>query len=257
MASEIITGYQLVNGVNIYYEIHGAGNPLVLLHGGGSTIQTTFSRVLPLLAPHRQVIAIELQAHGHTADIDRPLTFEQDADDVAALLKQLNISSADFLGFSNGGSTALQIAIRHAGIVRKLVVIAALYKRDGVYPWFWEFMPQASISNMPQALQEAYLSINPSQEGLLAMHNRDRDRMLAFTDWDDNHIRAIQAPALLLSGDRDVIRPEHIVDMYRLLPQAQLAILPGVHGECIGEITTTPPGYLLEFTVKMILDFLG
>ena len=99
--------YAEINGLNLYYEIHGKGKPLVLLHGGGSTITTTFGRILPDLAKTHQVIAIELQAHGHTRDIDRPLSFEQDADDIAVLLQELNISKVFILGFSNGGNTAM------------------------------------------------------------------------------------------------------------------------------------------------------
>src|SRR5436190_12043234 len=129
--------YANVNGLKMYYEIHGKGFPLVLIHGGGSTIETTFGRVLPLLAKTHQVIAVELQAHGHTADIDRPLSFEQDADDVAELLKQLNIKKADIFGFSNGASTTLQIAIRHPALVNKIVVASTFYKKDGAQPWFW------------------------------------------------------------------------------------------------------------------------
>src|SRR6185295_13176637 len=105
--------YATVNGLRMYYEIHGSGRPLVLIHGGGSTIMSTFGRILPELAKTHQVIAVELQAHGHTPDLDRPLSFEQDADDVAALLEQIQIDRADFMGFSNGGTTSLQIAIRH------------------------------------------------------------------------------------------------------------------------------------------------
>jgi len=258
MNSKSITGYKSVNGLNMYYEIHGEGAPLVLIHGGGSTIGTTFQQVLPLFARSRQVIAVELQAHGHTADIDRPLTFEQDADDIANLLQQLEISHADFLGFSNGGSTALQIGIRHPGIARKLVSASSCYKRDAFYPWFWEFMPNASLANMPQALQDVYLAINPgNQAGLIAMHNRDRDRMLDFNDWADDDIRAIKAPTLLINADQDVIRPEHTVEMYRLLPHGRLVILPGIHGEYIGEITTKPAKGLVEATVAIIEDFLG
>src|SRR5580692_11141821 len=104
--------YAMVNGLNMYYELHGSGMPLVLLHGGGSTIRSTFGHILPELAKTHRVIAVELQAHGHTADIDRPLSFEQDADDVAELLGYLNIKEkVDFMGFSNGGTTCLQIAI--------------------------------------------------------------------------------------------------------------------------------------------------
>src|SRR4051812_23362313 len=102
--------YANVNGLEMYYEIHGSGRPLVLIHGGGSTIESNFGRILPELAKSHLVIAVELQAHGHTADIDRPLSFEHDADDVAELLKQVHIGKADILGFSNGGTTALQIA---------------------------------------------------------------------------------------------------------------------------------------------------
>lgn len=115
------SGYSDVNGLKMYYEIYGEGKPLVLIHGGGSTIQTTFGRVIPMLAQHRQLIAVELQAHGRTGDRAGELSFEQDADDVAALLKNLNVSKADFFGFSNGGTTALQIAIRHPQLVDKFI----------------------------------------------------------------------------------------------------------------------------------------
>ena len=153
--------YAEINGLNLYYEIHGKGKPLVLLHGGGSTITTTFGRILPGLAKTHQVIAIELQAHGHTKDIDRPLSFEQDADDVAALVAKLNISKADFFGFSNGGTTCLQIAIRHPQLVNKLVLASTISTRDGMKPGFFEGMKKASLENMPKALQDAYLKANP------------------------------------------------------------------------------------------------
>jgi pimeloyl-ACP methyl ester carboxylesterase len=258
MNTQTTTGYKSVNGLNLYYEIHGEGAPLVLLHGGGSTIGTTFGKSLHLFAKNRQVIAIELQAHGHTPDIDRPLTFEQDADDVANLLQQLQITQADFFGFSNGGSTVLQIGIRHPGIVRRLISASSCYKRDAFYPWLWELLSNASLDNMPKPLQDAYLEINPgNQAGLVAMHDRDRDRMLIFEDWPDDAIRSIKAPTLLINADQDVVMPEHTLAMYRLLPQGRLVILPGTHGEYIGEITTNPPKGLIEATVAIIDDFLG
>ncbi len=125
--------YANVNGLDIYYEIHGAGRPLVLLHGGLSMIGM-FGQLLPDLAETRQVIAIELQAHGHTADIDRPLSFEQMADDVAALIEHLGLENADVLGYSLGGGVALQAAIRHPDAVHKLVVVSTPCRRDGWYP---------------------------------------------------------------------------------------------------------------------------
>jgi len=220
----------------MYYEIHGSGRPLVLLHGGGSTIMSTFGRILPELAKTHQVIAVELQAHGHTPDIDRPLSFEQEADDVAALLEQLHIEKADFMGFSNGGTTSLQIAIRHPELVNKLVLASTTYKRDGMQPGFWEGMQHASLENMPQPLKDAYLEANPDPKGLQAMFDRDVARMLAFKDISDADLQAIQAPALVINGDAEVVRAEHALALSQALPHAQLAILPGGHGEYIGEI---------------------
>ena len=126
--------YASVNGLKMYYEIHGTGRPLVLLHGALTTIDTSFGKVLPSSAKTRQVIAVEQQGHGHTADMDRPLTYQQMADDTAALLRQLNIENADFFGYSMGSGIALQIAIRHPDLVRKLVLAAPMYSRDGVSP---------------------------------------------------------------------------------------------------------------------------
>src|SRR5512144_1257755 len=137
--------YAFVNGLKMYYEIHGSGIPLVLLHGGGSTIQSTFGRILPRLAEKHMVIAVELQAHGHTPDIDRPLSFEQDADDVAELLKQLHISKVDIFGFSNGASTTLELAIRHPEHVNKIVVASTMFKKKGSYPWFWDMIKHATF----------------------------------------------------------------------------------------------------------------
>jgi pimeloyl-ACP methyl ester carboxylesterase len=229
--------YAPINGLQLYYEIHGTGRPLVLVHGGGSTIGTNWSRVLPLLKQRHQVIAVEMQAHGHTRDIDRPFTFQQDADDVAALLAYLHIPKADVFGFSNGGSTALQVAIRHPAIVDRLVIASANYRRDGMSPGFWDFMQKGGFSDMPQIYKDEYLKINPSQQGLHAMHDRDRERMLAFKDFPDQDVHAIQAPTLVVDGDQDVVQPEHALELSRLLPHGRLCILPGKHGEYLGEMS--------------------
>jgi pimeloyl-ACP methyl ester carboxylesterase len=252
------SGYARVNGLAMYYELHGAGGtPLVLIHGGGSTIGTNFSRVLPLLARSRRVIAVEVQAHGHTRDIDRPFTFEQDADDVAALLDSLHVSSADILGFSNGGTTALQVAIRHPAKVHRLVIASSNYKRDGMQAGFWEFMQKGTYADMPQPYKDAYLSINPSQAGVHAMHDRDAKRMLAFRDIPDASIRGIQAPSLVVIGDRDVIRPEHAIELSRTLPHARLCILPGTHGSYLGEIMTPKVSdRTVAIFVDLVVEFL-
>jgi pimeloyl-ACP methyl ester carboxylesterase len=246
--------YADVNGLKLYYEIHGSGKPLVLLHGGGSTIGSTFGRILPELAKNHQVIGVELQAHGHTADIDRPLSFEQDADDVAELLSQLKIGKADFMGFSNGGTTCLQIAIRHPKLVNRLVLGSTVYRRDGMQPGFFEGMQHASLENMPQPLKDAYREINPDPKGLLAMFNRDVARMLAFKDINDSDIRAIQAPALVVNGDAEVIRAEHALLLSRTLPHARLAILPSAHGDYMGEICSVDPNSKLPVLVTTMIE---
>jgi pimeloyl-ACP methyl ester carboxylesterase len=249
--------YATVNGLKMYYEIHGSGKPLVLLHGGGSTIMSTFGRILPELAKKHQVIAVELQAHGHTPDIDRSLSFEQDADDVAALLKQLRIEKADLMGFSNGGTTGLQIALRHPETVNKLVLASTTYKRDGMQPGFWEGMRNASLEDMPGPLKDAYLEANPDPDGLRVMFERDVARMTAFKDISDTEIQAIQAPALVINGDAEVVRAEHALALAHALPHAKLAILPGGHGEYIGEICARDKeGDAPAFVTAMIEAFL-
>jgi len=251
--------YAKVNGINMYYEIHGSGHPLVLIHGGGSTLQTTFGTIMPLLAKTHQVIAVELQSHGHTSNRDTPETFEQDADDVAALLKQLGITAADIFGFSNGGNTAMQIAIRHPQCVRKLVLASAFYKREGLYPWFWDFMKEPKIEMMPQIYKDKYLEINPGNlTGLQAMHDNDARRMQGFKDWKDEYLKAIKAPAFIIIGDRDVVRPEHAVEMLHLINNSRLAILPGDHGSYIGEIMTpNPDSTAMAYFVAQVNDFIA
>ncbi|MEO8582420.1 MAG: alpha/beta hydrolase [Flavitalea sp.] len=241
----------------MYYEIHGSGDPLVLIHGGGSTINTSFGKVLPLFAKSFKVIAVELQAHGRTPDRDTPLSFQQDADDVAALMHELKITKASFFGFSNGGSTTLQIGIRHPGIVDKLIVASAIYKRNGMPAWFWDFMKTADISNMPQELKDDYLLLTMDPRGLQIMHDRDVQRMVTFKDWDEEYIKKITAPTLVISSDADVVRVEHAVEIFRLLPNGKLAIFPGVHGEFMGEITTLRTNSrVYELAVIIIEEFL-
>ena len=251
-------GYSEVNGLKMYYEIHGQGKPLVLIHGGGSTIQTNFEKIIPLLAKNRQVIAVELQTHGRTNDRNADLTFEQDADDVATLLKNLKIDKADFFGFSNGGTTTLQIAIRHPELVDKIILGSALAKRNGVPEWFWGFMSQAKLENMPEQLKEGYKKVAADTNGLQVMHDRDAKRMVNFKDIPDEQIKSIKAPTLIIIGDKDVITPEHAIELHRQIKNSDLAIIPGGHGQYIGEITTiTPDTKESEFVVPMIEKFLN
>jgi pimeloyl-ACP methyl ester carboxylesterase len=237
-----ITGYAPINGLQIYYEIHGSGGtPLLLLHGGivGSV---TFAPLLPGLSANRQVITIDLQGHGHTRDIDRPLRDETMADDVAGVLAHLEIEQADLLGYSMGGGVALQTAFRHPEIVRKLIIVSATMRRDGSYPEVLAQLDQLE-ANAPQlgaqVAQSPLATVYPEANwGTLfakagEMASRDYD-------WSAN-VAAITAPAMLIFADADSIRPEHMVEFYTLLgggqrdagldgslrPTSRLAILPG------------------------------
>ncbi len=255
--SDSSSGYASVNGLKMYYEIHGAGTPLVLIHGGGSTIQTTFGRVLHDFAKTHQVIAVEMQAHGHTADIDRPLSFQQDADDIAELLKQLKIDKADIFGFSNGASTALQFAIRHPEATNKIIVASTFYKKAGAPDWFWDMMSNATFEGMPQPYKDAFLKINPDTNALHRMYERDVARMQSFPDITDEQMRSIKSPAFIIIGDKDVTTAEHIVEMQRLIANSRLAIIPGGHGEYIGEMTMPQDSIVIAATVSMINKFLS
>jgi pimeloyl-ACP methyl ester carboxylesterase len=248
------SGYAPVNGLRLYYEIHGQPSaertPLILLHGGGDTIKTSFGAILPELARTRQVVAFEQQGYGHTADIaDRPFSFEQSADDTAALVDYLHIRHADLFGFSNGGTIALQVALRHPQLVRKLVVASGFFSHDGADPAFWNGFASATLDVMPSELRDAYLEVAPHPEDLQSMFDKAVQRMRTFKDIPEDKIRSISAPTLVVCGDADVMRPEHALEEFRLLPHAQLAILPGTDHMKVTARTS--------WLVPMIEEFLG
>jgi pimeloyl-ACP methyl ester carboxylesterase len=235
------SGYAPVNGLNLYYEIHGTGQPLILLHGGLLTIDLAFGLLIPSLAQNHQVVAVELQAHGHTADIDRPLSFEAMADDIAGLFAYLGIQRADFFGFSVGGGVTWQTAIRHPELVRKMVVASAPYRRDGWYPEVLTGMAamnaEAAAAMTSTPLYEAYVKVAPKPEDWPVLVTKVGQLTANDYDWSEG-IRSITAPVLIVIGDSDSVRPGHALSAFELLgggvpgdfgplPESQLAILPG------------------------------
>lgn len=238
-----LTGYAEVNGLSLYYEIHGeGGQPLVLLHGGlGGTVD--FSQLLPLFAQTRQVIAVELQAHGHTADIDRPMSFEAMADDVAALVEQLGLETVDVLGFSLGGGVALQTAIRHPEIVRRLVLVSTVFSRGGWYPEVLAGMSgmnaEAAAMMLETPMYQFFASVAPDVEaGWPALVGKVGEMMAQDYDWSED-VAALEMPVLLIVSDSDSVQPAHALEFFHLLgggiagdfapalPASQLAIVPG------------------------------
>ncbi|GBF37035.1 alpha/beta fold hydrolase [Leptospira johnsonii] len=252
-------GLAPIKDIQMYYEIHGKkdGIPLVLLNGGGSTIEVTYSRILPILAQSRRVIALDEQGHGRTTDRNTPVSFETSAEDVVALLKFLKIEQADIFGFSNGASVALHVAIRQPKLVRRLVFASSITKREGAYPMFWSFMKNATFENMPQPLKDAFLKVNPDPQKLHTMYEKDAARMRNFKDLSDKEIRTVGIPTLILLGDRDVPKLEHAVEMVRMIPKARLLILPGGHGDYLGEaIMSQGKDRYPELTSALVQDFL-
>jgi len=235
------TGYAPVNGVQLYYEIHGAGPPLILLHGGLATGALQFGQLLPALAQSRQVVVVDLQGHGHTADVDRPLAYEAMADDVAALIGYLGLGQADLFGYSLGGGVALQTAIRHPALARKLVLASTPFRRDGWYP---EVLAATSALNADAAaamvgtpLYDAYAASAPDPTAWPTLVAKVGQLLGQDYDWS-TAVAAIEAPALVVVGDADSVRPEHALELFRLLgggapgdfgplPPSQFAVLPG------------------------------
>ncbi|WP_406212822.1 alpha/beta fold hydrolase [Streptomyces canus] len=222
-----------VNGLEMYYEIHGdapdGSRPLVLLHGGAQTVGLAFSAVLPALAADRNIVAPELQGHGHTADIDRELTVPDLASDVVALLDELGIQQADFLGFSLGGLTALEIAVRHPERVGRLALAATMYTQDGVHEEVR--VPDYSSPRLPsqadfQEMADTYAAVAPDPEHFQDFLAKVSAGAHAPLPWTADDLRGLRAPTLLLVGDSDFVRVEHAAEMQRLIPEAQLAVLP-------------------------------
>jgi pimeloyl-ACP methyl ester carboxylesterase len=236
--------YADVNGITLYYETLGSGRPLVLLHGGLGAIEM-FGPNLPALAKGRQVIAVDLQGHGRTADIDRPLSVELMADDIAALIKYLGIERADLMGYSLGGGVALQTAIRHPERVGKLVVVSTPFRRSGFYPNILAQQGQvnaAAADAMKQTpMYQLYASIAPRPEDWPRLLSKIGETMKKDFDFS-REIATIRATTLIVAGDADIFPPAHAVELFGLLdggqrdggwdgsgrPKSKLAILPGL-----------------------------
>ena len=236
--------YADVNGIKLYYEIQGSGKPLVLLHGGLGALEM-FGPNLAALAKGRQVIGVDLQGHGRTADIDRPLSVQFMADDIAALIKHLGLQSADIMGYSLGGGVALQTAIRHPEVVNKLVVVSTPFRRNGFYPDILVQQGQvtaAAAEGMKQTpMYQMYASLAPRPQDWARLHGKIGDAMKVDFDLSDQ-IKGIKARTLIVAGDADIFPPAHAVEMFALLgggqrdagwdgsgrPKSRLAILPGL-----------------------------
>ncbi|MET3879193.1 alpha/beta hydrolase [Chitinophaga sp. OAE865] len=253
------TGYADVNGLKMYYEVYGKGEPIVLLHGSYMTIPLNWLGFIPLLAGNRKVIVAEMQGHGRTRDIAREFSYEGMADDVSGLLKHLKIDSADILGYSMGGGIAFQMAVRHPEQVRKLIVLSGSYKHDGWWPDV-EAMYSTINADMFKGspLEKQYDSLGNDPAHFPDFVKRVISIDLKPYDWS-KEVKNIKAPIFMAIGDADGIRYEHALELFRAkgggkmgdihgLPQSRLAILPGTTH--IGMMQRT------DWLIPMINDFL-
>jgi pimeloyl-ACP methyl ester carboxylesterase len=250
--------------IDIYHEVHGAARPgtvpLLLIHGGGSTIGTNWGLLIPELTPTRQVIAVELQGHGRTASHpERVPSFDNSAEDVAALLHRLRLGPVDVLGFSNGGNTAMRLTMRHPDLVRRQIIASALYRREGMIDGFWDGLAAATdVSSMPATYREADRDMHPNDpDHQRLLFELDRRQMLDFTDWAPDDLAAMDAPTLFVSGDRDVVRAEHTVELAAVTPGARVLIVPGTHGDFLGEqLAANGDPTAMRRTLPWLLSFL-
>jgi pimeloyl-ACP methyl ester carboxylesterase len=217
-----------VNGLRMYYEIHGTGQPLVLLHGAFG-LAGGWAPILPALTENHQVIAVELQGHGHTSDREGPLSFEQMADDAAGLLQQLSIQQADLFGYSLGGTVALAVAIGHPGRVRKLAILGACAgSPKAVYePGGYEQIQSLPADFAPPMLKDPYDLAAPDPAHWPVLVSKIKNLTRDFKGFSAAELQSIKAETLIMMGDHDGVRPEHAVEMYRQISGSQLAIFPG------------------------------
>ncbi len=211
--------YAPIHGLELYYEIHGEGQPLILLHGGlGST--EMFADPLPLLSSTRQVIAVDLQAHGRTADIDRPLSLEAMGDDIAALIQHLGLGQADVMGYSMGGMVALQTALRHPETVRKLVLVSVPFKRNGWFPEVLEGMKgvraEAAEMMKPSPVYQTYARVAPRPKDFPKL--LDKMGQMLGQDYDYTEaVKSLNMPVFIVAGDTDSLSPAHAAEFFGLL----------------------------------------
>ena len=211
------TGYAPVNGLKMYYEVHGSGEPVVLLHGAFMTITNNWTDWIGELSKTRKVIAVEMQGHGRTADIDRDITNENLADDVAALLEQLKIPRADLIGYSMGGAVAMQCAIRHPDKVRKVVVISSMFRRDGMVEEARDAIPNLTADAFKDTPIEAeYKKLSPTPDDFPKFVKRMIATASKGHDFGADKLKATTAPMFFIHGDADGVRLEHVAEMFRL-----------------------------------------
>jgi pimeloyl-ACP methyl ester carboxylesterase len=211
------TGYAPVNGLKMYYEVHGSGDPVVLLHGAFMTITNNWTGWIGELAKTRQVIAVEMQGHGRTADIERDFSNENLADDVAALLDHLKIPSADLIGYSMGGGVAMQCAIRHPDKVRKVVVISSMFRRDGMVKEALDVFPKLTADAFKGSpIETEYKKLSPTPDDFPHFVKRILATATKGQDIGADKLKATKAPMFFIHGDADGVRLEHISEMFRL-----------------------------------------
>jgi pimeloyl-ACP methyl ester carboxylesterase len=241
-------GYVPVGELEMYYDVQGSGQPLLLLHGGLVTSELSFARVRPALAERYQTLAVEQQGHGRTKDIERALSYEQMVEDTAAVLRHLELGRVDLFGWSDGGKVALGLAARHPELVRKVAIIGAGYNDNAETPELKQFLASLKPDDEElRAFREANLKVAQVPEQWPLLLQKVQAMWASSPGWSTLEMKRLSAPLLILLGDRDFLSVEHALELFHLVPNARLGVLPGCDHSALDQHP--------EWITSMLFDF--
>lgn len=239
--------YVEIDDIKVYYEVYGKGEPLLLLHNNGGSINV-FSHQIPELQKHFKVIAMDSRSHGRTSDSDKSLTYQRMAEDVKLFLEALKVDSVNVVGWSDGGNTGLVLAQNYPAKVKKLVVMSANYDPSGLDRFFFNIISMAKYEMLSAHDRETRLQLSPNPERDAAVFKKQMDLMINYPKLTPEQLAGIKVPVLVTAGDQDIIQYEHTWKLFQSLPNAQLAVIPGTSHIALKE----KPGLVNQ----LILDFL-
>lgn len=254
-------GYAVNGDLRMYYQVHGTvtdRTPLLLIHGGGGTIETNWGALMPSFAAEREVVAVEEEGHGRSRPVDREHNLDAAGQDVVAVLDELGLPAVDVLAFSAGTLTAIAMALANPRRVGRMILASTPWRRDAMIEGFWDGFEHATLDSMPQLFKDEYLRLNPGGEHLQTFFDLDVHRVRDMAGWSDEDVRGIHSPTLVVAADRDVVTVEGALRLSRAVPHGRLLIVPGNHGNYIGErLASEGDLSTMDATSPLLVGFLN